>query len=231
MKINTVDAFISEFRNGREIFSRRSINLVVREISQLRNENEKLRAELAQAEGKRRWIGLIQITSPGRGEMSDDMKLPEGETCNDCYHFTRCIALFGAKETNTTCDWSPSRFNKIMTENTKFTADFIFRQREFLRSHLYEMGMTVVSKKQYIDALDEIERVQADNATLSSKLASYFVRVKTKQKSIEDLKTALKNLYDACMLADQEGELSWRVNGELLDAARELIGGLNENRI
>lgn len=116
-----------------------------------------------------------------------------------------------------------------MTEHTKFTAEIIAEIR--LRTNLQIVEN--VGLFQHIElimaALDEIERVQADNAILSSKLASYFVRVKTKQKNIENLKTALKNLYDACMLADQEGELSWRVNGELLDAARELIGGLNGN--
>lgn len=38
------------------------------------------------------------------------MKLPPGKTCSDCVHFARCARLVGAKETWTSCDWSPSRF-------------------------------------------------------------------------------------------------------------------------
>ena len=34
------------------------------------------------------------------------MKLPDGETCGGCYWFTRCKALFGCPETNTSCDWA-----------------------------------------------------------------------------------------------------------------------------
>jgi len=39
--------------------------------------------------------------------MSDDMKLPEGKTCANCLHVVRCVVLFGAKHTNTICDFSP----------------------------------------------------------------------------------------------------------------------------
>lgn len=40
----------------------------------------------------------------------DKMKLPAGVTCGDCGHIHRCKAIFGHVETDTTCDWSPSRF-------------------------------------------------------------------------------------------------------------------------
>ena len=40
----------------------------------------------------------------------DDMKLPEGKTCADCYHEQRCVKMFGAKPENKTCDFCPSRF-------------------------------------------------------------------------------------------------------------------------
>jgi hypothetical protein len=39
-----------------------------------------------------------------------DMKLPAGLSCGNCRHLPRCQALFRCKPTNTTCDWSPSRF-------------------------------------------------------------------------------------------------------------------------
>jgi hypothetical protein len=41
---------------------------------------------------------------------ADGMKLPIGMTCGDCVHFKRCVMLFDCPATNTSCDWSPSRF-------------------------------------------------------------------------------------------------------------------------
>ncbi|THD06158.1 hypothetical protein [Rhodanobacter lindaniclasticus] len=40
----------------------------------------------------------------------DKMRLPAGMTCGDCVHIYRCKAMFGHVETDTYCDWSPSRF-------------------------------------------------------------------------------------------------------------------------
>ena len=40
----------------------------------------------------------------------DKMRLPVGATCGDCVHLRRCVSIFGHTETDTTCDWSPSRF-------------------------------------------------------------------------------------------------------------------------
>jgi hypothetical protein len=42
--------------------------------------------------------------------MKDDMKLPDGKTCNDCIHFQRCSWLISCSPNNTNCDWSPSKF-------------------------------------------------------------------------------------------------------------------------
>lgn len=47
MKITNVDSFIEEFRNCRNIWSKASIELVVREIERLRKENHKLATRLA----------------------------------------------------------------------------------------------------------------------------------------------------------------------------------------
>lgn len=38
------------------------------------------------------------------------MRLPKGTTCGDCVHIRRCKAIFGHVESDTYCDWSPSRF-------------------------------------------------------------------------------------------------------------------------
>jgi hypothetical protein len=40
----------------------------------------------------------------------DKMRLPAGVTCGDCVHIRRCKLIFGHVETDTYCDWSPSRF-------------------------------------------------------------------------------------------------------------------------
>lgn len=40
----------------------------------------------------------------------DKMRLPKGITCGDCFHIRRCKAIYGHTETDTYCDWSPSRF-------------------------------------------------------------------------------------------------------------------------
>mgnify|MGYP005606681655 FL=1 len=41
----------------------------------------------------------------------DKMKLQPGVTCGDCRHIKRCKSIFGHVETDTYCDWSPSRFH------------------------------------------------------------------------------------------------------------------------
>ena len=42
----------------------------------------------------------------------DKMRLPTGTACGDCMHIHRCKAMFGHVETDTYCDWSPSRFRR-----------------------------------------------------------------------------------------------------------------------
>lgn len=45
----------------------------------------------------------------------DKMILPKGVTCGDCVHIRRCKGMFGHTETDTYCDWSPSRFRAQLT--------------------------------------------------------------------------------------------------------------------
>lgn len=40
----------------------------------------------------------------------NQMTLPQGKTCGDCYHFPRCNAIFGHIAEDRVCDWAPSRF-------------------------------------------------------------------------------------------------------------------------
>jgi hypothetical protein len=39
-----------------------------------------------------------------------EMRLPEGKTCGDCVHCSRCCAIFGHVPEDTSCDWWPSRY-------------------------------------------------------------------------------------------------------------------------
>jgi hypothetical protein len=38
------------------------------------------------------------------------MKLPDGKTCADCAHESRCVKIFGAASTDTSCGFFPRRF-------------------------------------------------------------------------------------------------------------------------
>ena len=40
------------------------------------------------------------------------MDLPDGKTCADCVHVSRCVMMFGAKPENTFCGWEPIRFKE-----------------------------------------------------------------------------------------------------------------------
>lgn len=48
----------------------------------------------------------------------EKMKLPAGKSCGDCTHIYRCKVMFGHTETDTYCDWSPSRFGTARKEAT-----------------------------------------------------------------------------------------------------------------
>lgn len=48
----------------------------------------------------------------------DKMRLPAGVTCGDCHHIHRCKTIFGHTESDTYCDWSPSRFIPMKTEGS-----------------------------------------------------------------------------------------------------------------
>jgi len=40
----------------------------------------------------------------------EEMKLPEGKTCDDCIYHSRCFGLGFSKPGNTSCDFHPRRF-------------------------------------------------------------------------------------------------------------------------
>lgn len=43
------------------------------------------------------------------------MSLQASVACGDCVHFAVCKAIFGHVETDTSCEWSPSRFHAKAT--------------------------------------------------------------------------------------------------------------------
>lgn len=42
--------------------------------------------------------------------LTQAMALPRGQTCHDCQHCARCVAMFGHIPEDEVCDWYPSRF-------------------------------------------------------------------------------------------------------------------------
>lgn len=40
-----------------------------------------------------------------------DMLLPDGKRCSDCVKSNTCCNVFGQKESDTTCQWHPSRYS------------------------------------------------------------------------------------------------------------------------
>lgn len=46
-----------------------------------------------------------------RPHVEQDMALPDGKTCGDCWHFKRCNSIFGHIAADEVCDWVPSRFH------------------------------------------------------------------------------------------------------------------------
>lgn len=44
-------------------------------------------------------------------QADEDMRLPEGKTCANCFHFSRCKWLVGAKDNWNVCDFGPSKFH------------------------------------------------------------------------------------------------------------------------
>lgn len=76
MKITNIDTLIEEFRNGRDIWSRTSVELAVREIVRQRNYIEKLEKQIpdlnlnlakanlriTELEQERRWISIEEAT-------------------------------------------------------------------------------------------------------------------------------------------------------------------------
>jgi hypothetical protein len=52
----------------------------------------------------------------------DKMRLPAGASCGSCAKMYYCRAMIGCKESNTSCDWSPSRFQEDLCRKPGFAA-------------------------------------------------------------------------------------------------------------
>jgi hypothetical protein len=44
-------------------------------------------------------------------EAEYDMLLPDGVTCKDCWWFLKCNTIYGSKESDTRCQFHPSKFS------------------------------------------------------------------------------------------------------------------------
>jgi hypothetical protein len=64
-----------------------------------------------------------------------------------------------------------------------------------------------------------------DNQVVAMTTRTDHDQVKRFQKmaAAPDLLEALKKLYNACMAADEDGELDSRINGEMLDNANDAL--------
>ena len=47
-----------------------------------------------------------------------EMMTPEGKTCADCFHFSRCSWLLSREGPETMCDWHPSRYREPKKKET-----------------------------------------------------------------------------------------------------------------
>lgn len=86
MKITNIDTFIEEFRNGRDIWSRTAIELVVREIERLRKENHLVLMEVN---------GMLKKTQARKQELEAEIK-----ESNDLLRSAFMIAKRDGKDTN-----------------------------------------------------------------------------------------------------------------------------------
>jgi len=98
MKITNIDSFIEEFKNGRDIWSRASIELAVREISRLRNENQKLKLRLAASENDLVLIEVNEMLKKTQARVQEleekyDLVLSERNYAYDNLHWAREISV------------------------------------------------------------------------------------------------------------------------------------------
>lgn len=45
----------------------------------------------------------------------EEMNLPEGKTCDDCFHFEKCVGIGYTWSRRKECDFYPSRFRQRST--------------------------------------------------------------------------------------------------------------------
>lgn len=55
-------------------------------------------------------VNQAYLKSPDEWNAEYNMLLMDGVTCASCAHCLRCCTLFGQKETDTCCQFHPSRF-------------------------------------------------------------------------------------------------------------------------
>lgn len=57
-------------------------------------------------------MNLHEQTRVAEPDHEAEMKLPPGNTCGDCVHIRKCLAMFGHIPSDTYCDFWPSRYRE-----------------------------------------------------------------------------------------------------------------------
>lgn len=72
---------------------------------------------------------------------------------------------------------------------------------------------------------DEYDRAMSRITALEDDLEKATARAEAAEARAEKLQAALHDIYEACYAADCDGELDYRIDGDILDAARLALKG------
>ena len=98
MKITDIDSSIEEYGDGKDIWSGTAIERTVREISRLRNENQKLKLRLAASENDLMLIEVNEMLKKTQARVQEleekyDLVLSERNYAYDNLHWAREISV------------------------------------------------------------------------------------------------------------------------------------------
>ena len=76
-------------------------------------------------------------------KLESDMKLPDGKVCSDCVHCYRCTLIFGAKRTNTECDFYPIRFKE---KHSDCDAEHVPEYTDLIQERIEEDACDIITE-------------------------------------------------------------------------------------
>jgi hypothetical protein len=121
----------------------------------------------------------------------DDMKIPEGKTCESCFHLSKCEKLYGVISGSVSCGWSPSHYTEKVQVNANyglvelmgrqqiagFISDAMIEGAPFVK---VEVPATKVHRKyivyfsiESVYGITPIQEAQAANITLVRELGRF----------------------------------------------------------